>query len=138
MEKDETNLHLKTRLSEVLAVLDLIIIIYGIFIAILGIVISNTEAIIEACIIAVVYIIFEYLNSDVTKINSKGIKNSKYGYIDWKKIYRVQRKDNLILLYTKEKKKPYKIFVTKAEDPMEISRAYKYILSKIKSSEKIK
>ena len=59
---DNTNMSLKTRLSEVLETLTLIILLYAIFLAILGIIIKNTELIIQTCIMFVVYVIFEYLN----------------------------------------------------------------------------
>ncbi len=135
---DNTNMSIKTKLSEALEILNLIIILYAIFLAILGIIISNTELIIQTCIMFVVYFIFDYLNYDVTHITSKGISNKKYGYIEWKKIYRAEKKKNVIYFYTKENEKPYKITIYRSEDEKEVSRIYKYILSKIKDPEKVK
>lgn len=135
---DNTNMSLKTRLSEVLGTLTLIILLYAIFLAILGIIISNTELIIQTCIMFVVYVIFEYLNHDVTQITNKGIKNKKIGSLEWKDIYRVEKKKNVISFYTKSNEKPYKIYISRSEDEKEVSRIYKYILSKIKSPEKVK
>lgn len=135
---DNTNMSLKTRFSEVLETLTLIVLLYAIFLAILGIVIKNTELIIQTCIMFVVYIIFEYLNYDSTQITAKGIKNKKNGTIEWKDVYRIEKKRNNIFLYTKTRKKPYKIYIYKSEDKQEISRVYKYILSKIKDPEKMK
>lgn len=135
---DNTNMSIKTKLSEVLEILNLIIILYAIFLAVLGIIISNTELIIQTCIMFVVYFVFEYLNYDITHITSKGISNKKYGYIEWKKIYRVEKEKNVIYFYTKENEKPYKITIYRTEDEKEVSRIYKYILSKIKDPEKVK
>ena len=135
---DNTNMSLKTRLSEVLGTLTLIILLYAIFLAILGIIISNTELIIQTCIMFVVYVIFEYLNHDITQITNKSIKNKKIGSLEWKDIYRVEKKKNVISFYTKSNEKPYKIYISRSEDEKEVSRIYKYILSKIKSPEKVK
>jgi hypothetical protein len=135
---DTINMFLKTRLSEILQTLNLIIILYAIFLTILGIIIHNSETIIQVCIMFVVYIIFEYINYDLTQISKKGIKCQKYGFIDWKDIYRVKRKQRDIYIYTKKQEKPYKIIVKKTEDKLEIERAYKYILSKVKMPEKMK
>ena len=135
---DNTNMSLKTRLSEVLETLTLIILLYAIFLAILGIIIKNTELIIQTCIMFVVYVIFEYLNYDTTNITNKGIKSKKLGFLEWKDIYRTEKKNNVIFIYTKENEKPYKITISRSEDKKEISRIYKYILSKIQGPEKIK
>ncbi len=133
-----TNMSMKTKLSDVLEILNLIILLYAIFLLILGIIISNTELIIQTCIMFVVYVVFEYLNYDVTHITSKGINNKKYGFLEWKKIYRVEKKKNIIYLYTKEIEKPYKITIYRSEDEKEVSRIYKFILSKIKDPDKVK
>ncbi len=135
---DNTNMSVKTKLSEILDILNLIIILYAIILGILGIIISNTELIIQTCIMFVVYFIFEYFNYDTTHITVKGISNKKYGFIEWKDIYRAEKNKNIILLYTKENEKPYKITISKSEDQKEISRIYKYVLSKIKDPEKVK
>ena len=133
-----TNMSMKTKLSDVLEILNLIILLYAIFLLILGIIISNTELIIQTCIMFVVYFVFEYFNYDVTHITNKGISNKRFGFLEWKRIYRVEKKKNIIYLYTKEVEKPYKITIYKSEDEKEVSRIYKFILSKIKDPEKIK
>lgn len=133
-----TNMSMKTKLSDVLEILNLIILLYAIFLLILGIIISNTELIIQTCIMFVVYVVFEYLNYDVTHITNKGINNKKYGFLEWKKIYRAEKKKNIIYLYTKEIEKPYKITIYRSEDEKEVSRIYKFILSKIKDPDKVK
>lgn len=135
---DNTNMSLKTKLSEVLETLTLIILLYAIFLAILGIIIRNTELIVQTCIMFVVYVVFEYLNYDTTNITNKGIKNKKIGFLEWGSIYRVEKKKNTIFFYTKSIEKPYKVSISRTEDEKEVSRVYKYILSKIKSPEKIK
>lgn len=135
---DATNMILKTRLSEVLRTLNLIILLYAAFLVVLGLFIHNSEVIVETCIMFVVYVIFEYLNYDTTTVTSKGIKSGKYGFIKWKDVYRIQRKERIIYIYTKEKEKPYRIIVNKSEDKLEIDRVYKYMFSKVKAPEKIK
>ena len=135
---NNANMSMKTKLSDILGILNIIILLYAIFLLILGIIISNTELIIQTCIMFVVYVVFEYFNYDVTHITNKGISNKKYGFLEWKRIYRVEKKKNIIYLYTKEIKKPYKITVYRSEDEKEVSRIYKFILSKIKDPEKIK
>ena len=55
-----TNMSMKTKLSDVLEILNLIILLYAIFLLILGIIISNTELIIQTCIMFVVYVVFKY------------------------------------------------------------------------------
>ena len=135
---NNANMSMKTKLSDILEILNIIILLYAIFLLILGIIISNTELIIQTCIMFVVYVVFEYFNYDVTHITNKGISNKKYGFLEWKRIYRVEKKKNIIYLYTKEIKKPYKITVYRSEDEKEVSRIYKFILSKIKDPEKIK
>ena len=134
----DTNIILKSRMSEVLETLNLIIVLYAFFLLILGVVLHNSEVILQTCIMFVVYIIFEYINYDLVKITNKGIKCDKYGFLTWKDMYIVKRKDRTILIYTKTRKKPYKFIMKKAEDKMEIERAYKYIISKVKAPEKIK
>lgn len=135
---NEPNLVLKSRLSEVLETLNLIILLYAIFLVVLGLVLHNSEVILQTCIMFVVYIIFEYVNYDIVKITSKGISCEKYGFLSWKDMYIVKRKDRIIYIYSKKFKKPYKLIMKKVEDKMEIERAYKYIISKTKSPEKVK
>lgn len=134
----EPNLVLKSRLSEVLETLNLIILLYTIFLVVLGLILHNSEVILQTCIMFVVYIIFEYINYDLVKITSKGITCGKYGFLSWKDMYVIKKKDRVIYIYTKKVKKPYKLIIKKAEDKMEIDRAYKYILSKAKAPDKVK
>ena len=123
---DTTNMVLKTKLSEVLETLNLIILIYSIFLAILGIKFHNSELIIQTCIMFVVYVIFEFLNYDITYVTDKGVKSGKFKKIFWADVYRIQKNERTIYIYTKEREKPYKIIISKSEDSNEISKIYKY------------
>lgn len=134
----ETNIILKSRISEVLETLNLIILLYTIFLVGLGLFLHNSEVILQTCIMFVVYIIFEYINYDVVRITNKGISCEKYGFLEWQLMYVVRKKDRTIYIYTKKRSKPYKLIMKKTEDNMEIDRAYKYIISKVKAPEKIK
>ena len=134
----ETNVILKSRLSEVLETLNIIILVYTIFLVILGISLHNSEVILQTCIMFVVYIIFEYINYDIVRITNKGIHCEKYGFLPWQDLYIVKKKDRTIFIYSKKRQKPYKFIMKKAEDSQEIERAYKFILSKVKDPEKIK
>lgn len=134
----DTNIILKARISEVLETLNLIILFYTFFLVILGIILHNSEVILQTCIMFVVYIIFEYINYDIIRINNKGINCEKYGFLAWQDMYVVKRKERTIFIYTKKRQKPYKFIMKKTEDNMEIERAYKYIMSKVKAPEKIK
>ena len=135
---NEPNVILKSRLSEVLETLNLIILLYSIFLVILGVAIHNSEVILQTCIMFVVYIIFEYINYDVIKITNKGIYCEKYKFLAWQDMYVVKKKDRIITIYTKNRKKPYKFVVKKSEDKVELERGYKYIMSKVKAPEKVK
>ncbi len=135
---DTTNLMLKTRVSEALETVSLIILLYAIFLAFLGLILHNSEVIIQTCIMFVVYAIFEYINYDITYVSSRGIKCGKFKNISWKDIYRIEKKERVVLVYTKEVEKPYKIVLSKYEDSQEIAKAYKYMLSKIKTPDKVK
>ena len=134
----DTNLVLKSRLSEVLETLNLIILIYTFFLLIVGLILHNSEVILQTCIMFVVYIIFEYVNYDIVRITNKGIKCEKYGFLAWKDMYIVKKKERTIYIYSKKRQKPYKFIMKKTEDKMEIDRAYKYIISKVKAPEKVK
>ena len=135
---NEPNVILKSRLSEVLETLNLIILLYAMFLVVLGVIIHNSEVILQTCIMFVVYIIFEYINYDVIKITNKGIYCEKYKFLAWQDMYVVKKKNRIITIYTKNRKKPYKFIVKKSEDKMELERGYKYIISKVKAPEKIK
>lgn len=135
---NETNITLKSRLSEILETLNLIILLYTIFLVILGIAMHNSEVILQTCIMVVVYIIFEYINYDLVRISNKGIHCEKYGFLSWQDMYIVKRKERTILIYSKKRNKPYKLIMKRVEDDMEIERAYRFIISKIKTPEKIK
>lgn len=131
--EDDTNMVLKTKLSEVLETLNYIILGYTIFLTMLGIATHNSELIVQTGIMFVTYIIFEYINYDYTNISPKGISSQKFGFINWKDISKIKRKDRIFLVYVKEQEKPYKIIVKKVEDNIEIERVYKYMLSKIEA-----
>lgn len=134
----EPNIILKSRISELLETLNYIILIYTLFLVVLGLILHNSEVILQTCIMFVVYIIFEYINFDIIRITQKGISCEKYGFLAWQDMYVIKRKDGRFLIYSKKRKKPYKFIMKKTEDKMEIERAYKYILSQIKAPEKIK
>ena len=134
----ETNIILKSRLSEVLETLNLIILLYTLFLVVLGIILHNSEVILQTCIMFVVYIIFEYINYDIIRITNKGIHCEKYGFLPWQDMYIVKKKDRIIFIYSKKRQKPYKFIMKKVEDSQEIERAYKFILSKVKTPEKMK
>ena len=134
----DTNINLKSKLSEVLETLNYIVILYALFLLFLGMKLHNSELILQTCIMFVVYIIFDYMNYDVVKITNKGIKCTKYGFISWNDMYIVKKKHKTILIYTKARQKPYKFIIKKNEDDVEYERAYKYIISKVKTPEKVK
>ena len=134
----EPNVILKSRLSEVLETLNLIILLYAMFLVVLGVIIHNSEVILQTCYEVFVYVIFEYINYDVVKITDKGISCEKYNFLAWQDMYVVKKKNRIITIYTKNRKKPYKFIVKKSEDKMELERGYKYIISKVKAPEKIK
>ena len=135
---DEVNINLKSRLSEILDTLNLIIFIYSLFLIILGISLHNSEVVIQACIMIVVYIIFQYINYDLIIIMDKGIRCEKYGFIYWEDMYITKRNGRTIYIYSKNKNKPYKFIIKKTEDNVELDKAYKYIFSKVNSPEKLK
>ena len=56
-------INLKIKKSAVLEVVEIIIILYAIFLFFLGIIIKNTEVVLEVMIMFVVAIIFNYLKS---------------------------------------------------------------------------
>lgn len=134
----EKNITIRARLYETLATVNLILLIYTIFLTILGLIIRNTEVIIQSCIMYVVYFVFEYINYDSIIITNKGIKCQKYDFIPWDNLYRLEYNKNIIYIYSKDREKPFKIIYDNSEDPQEIDRAKKYILSKIKDPEKLK
>ncbi len=134
----ETNIILKSRLSEILETLNLIILLYAVFLIVLGIIIHNTEVILQTCIMFVVYVIFEYINYDVVKITDKGISCEKYNFLAWQDMYIVKKKERTIIIYSKTRKNPYKFIIKKGDDKLEFERAYKYILSKVRAPEKMK
>ena len=128
---NEVDISLKTKWSEVLDTLNLIIVCVGIYLAIFGIIISNSELIIQSCIIYIVYTIFVYINIDVLSISNTGIYSKRYGFMEWKEFGKVDKKKNIFYIYGKNNKKLYKFIVNKSGDNIEIERAYKYMLSKI-------
>ena len=135
---NEPNLILKARLSETLETLNLIILLYAMFLIVVGVVIHNSEVVLQTCIIFVVYIIFEYMNYDEIRITSKGIYCEKYKFLNWEDMYIVKKRSRTIFIYTKKRQKPYKFIIKKTEDKLETERAYKYIMSKVRAPEKLK
>ena len=135
---NEPNLVLKARLSEALETLNLIILLYSMFLIVLGVIIHNSEIILQACIMFVVYIIFEYINYDTIKITNKGIYCQKYRFLSWEDMCIVKRRSRIILIYSKSRQKPYKFIIKKSEDKIEVDRAYKFIISKIRETDKLK
>lgn len=135
---DEVNINLKSRLSEILDTLNLILLIYSLFLMLLGIKLHNSEVIVQACIMIVVYIIFQYINYDTIIIMDKGVRCEKYGFISWEDMYITKRNGRTIYVYSKSKSKPYKFVIKKTEDNVELDKAYKYIFSKVNSPEKLK
>ena len=128
---------LKSKLSESLETLNLILLIYSIFLTILGVTIHNSEILLQTCIMFVVYAIFEYINYDVIKITTNGIYCEKYKFLAWKDINSANKKDRIIIVCSKDRKKSYKFIVRKNEDKVEIERGYKYIISKLKVPENV-
>ena len=108
---NEPNLVLKARLLEILETLNLIILLYSVFLIILGIIMHNSEIILQTCIMFVVYIIFEYINYDTIKITNKGIYCQKYKFLAWEDMYIVKRNSRIILIYSKNRQKPYKFII---------------------------
>jgi len=134
----DTNIHLKFKLSALLEAVNYIILGYALFLLVVGIKLHNSELIVQICIMIAVYIIFDYINCDVIQITDKGIKCEKYGFLIWQDMYIVKKKHKTIMIYTKTRKKPYVFVIKESEDNTEYERAYKYILSKVKTPEKVK
>ena len=127
----ETNMILNTKLSEKLYILNFVVLIYSIFLLILGLVLHNSELIVQTCIMFVIYVVFENINYDIMNVSKSGFKCEKYGFVNWDDLKKIERKDKVFILYSKTLEKPYKIFVNKIEDNREIDRIYKYMLSKV-------
>ena len=129
----DVNISLKSRLSEVLETLNLIILIYAFFLIVLGVILHNSEVILQTCIMFVVCIVFEYINYDLIIITDKGLKCEKYGFLFWKDMRLIKKDNRIFYIYTKNNRKPYKLIMKKTEDNMEIERAFKFINSKIQT-----
>lgn len=135
---NNTIIILKSRISEFLESLNIVILLYSIFLTGVGLYLHSSEVILQTCIMLVVYIIFEYINNDIIRITNKGINCEKYGFLNWKDMYVVRKKKRSIIIFTKTRSQPYKFIIKKTEDKMEFERAYKYIISEVKAPEKIK
>ena len=135
---NDTNIHLKFKASQFLEAVNYIILGYALFLLVVGIKLHNSELIVQTCIMIVVYIIFDYINCDMLQITNKGIKCEKYGFLVWQDMYIVKKKHKTIMIYTKVRKKPYVFVIKENENDTEYERAYKYIISKVKTPEKVK
>jgi hypothetical protein len=93
------------------------------------------ETVVEVCIMWVFAVIVDVLNDGEFIVSQNGIKSNVTGYVKYREIYRVEFKNRMLVLYTRNSKKKYMIFFAKNEDYMQIERIYKFIDSKIKRVE---
>ncbi len=122
---------LKTKKSELLTVVNLILRCFTIIVFFIGIIPSSTaETVVQTCLMVAAIVIFEYLNSDTFTISDKGVNSEQFGFIKWNdlEILKIDRK----FIYLKPyHKKQMRIEVDLAEDKSTISKASKYINSKL-------
>lgn len=123
-------INLKIKKSGILDVIKIIIILYAIFLFFLGIIIKNTEVIIEVVIMFVVAIIFEFLNKEKLIVKEEELYIKKYGNIKYENIESLKIINNIIELKIKSKNKKYKIYLAKNNN-IEISKFNKYIIAKL-------
>lgn len=122
-------MYLKIKKSLALEVVQIIILIYAIFLFFLGIIIKNTELVIEVIIMISVVIIFNYLNKDTLIVKQEGIEIKKCYNIKYKEIEKVNMKRYMLEIRLKNSNKIKKIYFSKSEN--NIDKFIKYIMSKI-------
>lgn len=133
MEMEEIVLKIKE--NETIEVLKYITIEYLIFLLFLGLIMGYQETVIQVTFMVVFAIIINSLNYGELVISEKGIATKSIGFLKYNKIYRVELKKRTLVIYNKEREKPYRIMCVVNEDIKQIQKVYKYIDSKIKRIE---
>lgn len=123
-------INLKIKKSRILEVIKIIIVVYAIFLFFLGIIIKNSEVVIEVIIMFIVAMIFEFLNKEELIVKSEELYIKKYGGIKYTDIESLKITNNIIELKIKNKSRKYKIYLAKNNN-IEISKFNKYIISKL-------
>ena len=134
----EEDIVLKIKEKESLEVVKIICVFFGVFLFILGAILSFEETIIEVCFMWVFALIIEVLNYEELTVSERGVKSKKTGFLQYKQIYRMELKNRTLILYTRKDKNPYIITLAKNEDYKQIEKVYKYIDSKIRRVEDYK
>ena len=124
-------INLKIKKSAVLEVVEIIIILYAIFLFFLGIIIKNTEVVLEVMIMFVVAIIFNYLNTDFLIVKKEEIKTRKYGTILYEQIEKIKIEKYIIEIKLKNVNKKQIIYLSRSNSEDKLSKFNKYVTSKI-------
>jgi hypothetical protein len=127
---EEKNIVIKSKLSERFETINIIIFFFALFLTVVGIVIHNSEVIIQSCIMYVAVVVISFLNKDCLEIFDKGINSKKYGLIKWDDFKTIKKNGRVLLMFTRIKKNPLKIIIDESEDDIDVEKAYKYLLSK--------
>lgn len=126
---------LKIKEKESLEIIKYICIIYSMFLFILGAILQFQETIIQVTFMCVFAIIIYMINYGEFIVSEKGIRSKHTGFIRYKEIYRLSLDNRMLILYTRNHKKPYKVNFAKNEDYAEIEKVYKFIDAKVKRVE---
>lgn len=124
-------INLKIKKSAVLEVVEIIIILYAIFLFFLGIIIKNTEVVLEVMIMFVVTIIFNYLNTDFLIVKKEKIITRKYGTILYEQIEKIKIEKYIIEIKLKNVNKKQIIYLSHSNSKDKLSKFNKYVTSKI-------
>ena len=124
-------INLKIKKSAVLEVVEIIIILYAIFLFFLGIIIKNTEVVVEVMIMFVVVIIFNYLNTDFLIVKKEKIITRKYGTILYEQIEKIKIEKYIIEIKLKNVNKKQIIYLSHSNSKDKLSKFNKYVTSKI-------
>ena len=124
-------INLKIKKSAVLEVVEIIIILYAIFLFFLGIIIKNTEVVVEVMIMFVVVIIFNYLNTDFLIVKKEKIITRKYGTILYEQIEKIKIEKYIIEIKLKNVNKKQIIYLSRSNSEDKLSKFNKYVTSKI-------
>ena len=125
------NISLKIKKSLVLETVQIIIILYAVFLFFLGIIIKNTEVVIEVIIMLSIAIIFNYLNKEKLVVKKDELLISEKKSIKYVNIENITIKNYVLQIKIKEVEKPLKIFFSRNTSKNDISKFYKYVTSKI-------
>lgn len=131
----EEDVILKIKEYETLEVIKYICVIYAVFLFVLGAILRYEETIIQVTFICVFAIIVNMMNYGEFAVSEKGVKSNKTGFVRYTDIYRLSLDDKILMLYSRNSKRPFRIHFSATEDQSEINKIYKYIDSKVKRSE---